>query len=119
MDVFPVVTYSMGPVTYPRSFRQKLQASACKTVKSRGHFQSSVPYACYSVPVSQNGLGLLNIHALYNAEKVKFLRNVLRTPDSLCRLTLLECLDAIHHGVSYQKDVLRPSRGKIDARCHL
>jgi hypothetical protein len=119
MDVFLVFTYSMGPVTYPQSFRQKLQASACKTVKSRGHFQSSVPYACYSVPVSQNGLGLPDIHALYNAEKVKFLRNVLRTPDSLCRLTSLECLDAIHHGIKYQKDVLCPSRGKIDARCHL
>jgi hypothetical protein len=68
------------------------------------------------VPRSQNGLGLDSIHVLYSSEKVKFLRNVLKTPDTYCRLTSLECLDAIHQKLSFRRDVLRPSLGKIHSR---
>jgi hypothetical protein len=116
-DCFPmIVTYSMGPVSYPRPFRKTLQGIVCKALKQKGHFQSAVPYSCYSVPRSQNGLGLDSIHVLYSSEKVKFLRNVRKTPDTYCRLTSLECLDAIHQKLSFRRDVLRPSLVKIHSR---
>jgi hypothetical protein len=37
-DVFSTLTYSLGPVSYPRKFRQKLQSLACQTLRRRGYF---------------------------------------------------------------------------------
>lgn len=112
-DVFSTLIYSMGPVMYPKKFRHKLQSAACQTLKRRGHFQSTVPFESFSMPQSVNGLGLHNIHVLYQAEKAKFLRNVIRTPDTLCRLTSLENIDSLHRGFQYRKSVLNPGFARI------
>jgi hypothetical protein len=112
-DVFSTITYSLGPVSYSQKFRQKLQSLACQTLKRRGHFQSTVPFECFSIPRTENGLGLHNIHVMYKSEKAKFLRNVIRTPDVLCRLTSLENIDSLHLEFRYMKNILDPSYSPI------
>jgi hypothetical protein len=68
-----------------------------------------VPFESFSIPRSENGLGLLIVHVLYQSEKAKFIRNLIRTPDALCRLTSLENIDSLHQHFRYTKNILDPS----------
>jgi ribonuclease HI len=52
---------------------------------------------------------------MYNSEKAKFLRNLIRTPDVLCRLTSLENIDSLHSEFRYIKNILDPSYSPISS----
>lgn len=115
-DAFSRLSYSFDHVSCPNSFRSKIQKLACKTVKHRGRLQSIVPYSCIMAPKDLNGYGLSNLHVTYRAEKVKFLRSIISTLDSLSRLTALECIDSINQRLHYKLDILRPDIGRVHSK---
>jgi hypothetical protein len=115
-DAFSKLSYSFGHVSCSTSFRSKIQKLACKIVKHRGRLQSTVPYSCIMAPKDLNGYGLSNLHVTYRAEKVKFLRSIISTLDSLSRLTTLKCINSINQRLHYKLDILRPDSGRVHSK---
>jgi ribonuclease HI len=116
-DVFSKLSYSFGPVAYSNQFRSKIQKAACKTVKHCGHLQSTVPYSCIMAPLANhNGYGLDNINVVYRSEKVKFLRSMINTSDSLSRLTALENIDSINLRMQHKSNILCPESGTVHSK---
>lgn len=102
------------------SFRNLASSKTLNSESDCGHFRTSVSYTALYNPSTFELYGSFKRPCyLYKAKEVKLLKNVIKTPDIFCRLTSLDCPDAIHRFVSFHKEILCPVREMTYSRCSL